>query len=288
MHRQIWQHPNCRRRIPAVAPGRPVGGAGLGGTLGRLASPGAPPARRPCRNVRDVFPQASVRPDLPARFGLEVAGRCLPGSGPAGGDWYDVVTVGRRHVAFCIGDVAGRGAEAAVLMAPLRFAARSYMVGGYRPSAVLGKVSRLVDLDADGRIATAVCGRLDLVSGELLVASAGHPVPFLIDARGCHDVTSVCGPPLGLLEPELGPARRCVTSTVELRPGAAVVAFTDGLFERRGEPIDAGLERMRAALDQSDAWPVGRVLDHLLASMAPEWDDVALLGLRRSNRARWA
>ena len=227
------------------------------------------------RQVSETLQRALLPAHLPQLEGVELAARyCSGGDGvEVGGDWYDVVEVGDRFLFFCVGDVSGRGVEAAVLMAQLRHAINAHAADGREPSVVLSKVGRLVDIGSDGHFATAVCGRLDLASGELTVANAGHLVPVVVDGEGADLLATAVGPPLGVGGAYAGTGRR-------LSPGATVLAFTDGLVERRGEPIDAGLERLRSvACSQA---PLEQLVDHVLATMVPggPHDDIALLGLR--------
>jgi serine phosphatase RsbU (regulator of sigma subunit) len=213
---------------------------------------------------------------LPTRPDLALAVRYLAGTAgiEVGGDWYDVIDVDERTVFFTVGDVAGKGLEAAILMASLRNAITAYATDGDAPGAVLSKIGRLVDVARDGRFATVVCGTIDLPTGRVTLANAGHPRPVLVGADHCGLVTGTVGPPVGV-----GPGGY-PTATVDLRPGDTLLAYTDGLIERRGESLAAGLDRICGAAHYET--PLERLLDDVIAELVPDGppDDIAALGMR--------
>lgn len=228
------------------------------------------------RRVAETLQHSLLPQVLPRREELEIAVRYLPGTADldVGGDWYDLVEVGERQVFFTVGDVAGRGLEAAALMSTLRNSITAFASDGVEPSDVLDKVGRLVDAGRDGRFATALCGVLDLSSGELVLANAGHPELLLIRDGNAEYVPTAVGPPIGV-------ARRSYVATrLRLEPGSVLLAFTDGLIERRDAPLSAGLEHLRQAAVRDVALP--SLLDDVLAALVPAGapDDVALLGIR--------
>ena len=206
---------------------------------------------------------------------LELAVRYLPGTEgiDVGGDWYDVVAVDERHVFFTVGDVSGRGLQAAILMSALRNAIDAYARDADPPGEVLAKVSRLIDVARDGRFATVVCGTIDLDSRAVVMANAGHPTPVLVDRDGGTLLHGPVGAPLGIGEVY-------VEQRFVLPADAVLLAYTDGLIERRGESITAGLERLCATVEYGER--LDPMLDHLLAAIIPAGpsDDVAVLGIR--------
>ena len=222
---------------------------------------------------RALLPQAN--PDIP---GLEIASRYIAGAEGVdiGGDWYSCIAVDDRHFAFVVGDVSGRGISAATIMARLRFTVRAYLLEGHTPDAVLGMCSRQLDLEEDGHFSTVLVGVGDLTSGEVVLASAGHPGPLLVSPSGPHYPSTVAGLPLGI-QPST-----YASSQVWLLPGSTLVAFTDGLVERRGESIDIGLDRLAEAATVPAA-----TLEDLLTSIIDKSaqsgaeDDIAVLAIRR-------
>jgi serine phosphatase RsbU (regulator of sigma subunit) len=189
-----------------------------------------------------------------------------------GGDWYSLFRVGEHHFAFVVGDVSGRGVEAAALMARIRFTLRAYLAEGHPPQLALGLCSAQVDVSRDGHIATALVGVGDLATGEITLASAGHPDPLLATGDGSHFVQTAVGPPLGAGTRSYQP----VTAT--LTAGSMLLAYTDGLIERRGEDLTLGFERLAGSV----RWPADSLEDTLtgvLSVMNHEGneDDIAIL-----------
>jgi serine phosphatase RsbU (regulator of sigma subunit) len=136
--------------------------------------------------------------------------------------------------------------------------------------------SRQFDIDEDGHIATVVVGVLDLETCGLVLASAGHFAPLVVDDEGTTSYLEISpGPPLGVMATTYG------ETTPSMRPGSTLVAFTDGLVERRGESLDVGLERL-AASARKGAANVESLLDVLVADLMHDGseDDTAMLAFR--------
>jgi serine phosphatase RsbU (regulator of sigma subunit) len=221
--------------------------------------------------------QQSLLPrQLPTIPGLEVAVRYSPGvSGTeVGGDWYEVVDLGRRTL-LVVGDVSGRGLPAASVMAAVRHSVRAYATQGDSPEAILRKANQPGVIDLAEHFATVLVAVLDRDKGTLEVATAGHPPPIVVNGNGAHFASVVVGRPIGAPE---GPGHESATTPVE--PGVTVMLFTDGLYERRGEPLDIGLERVRQAAAQSKPLDelVDGVFEALGAGSTP--DDAAMLAVR--------
>jgi serine phosphatase RsbU (regulator of sigma subunit) len=166
-------------------------------------------------------------------------------------------------------------------MASLRFAARAYAADGCEPALVLTKLGMLLDVGDRAEFATVLCARLDPVRAKLLVADAGHPSPVLVDAAGARFVDVPHGPPIGV------PDGAYEQVELDMAPEGTLVAFTDGLVERRGEPLDAGLERLLGAIPTTDG-PLADLVS-ALADSAPHTgrdDDLAILGVRWTTTTR--
>src|SRR5580765_229800 len=123
-------------------------------------------------------------------------------------------------------------------MASLRFSIRAFASQGDSPSAILAKLTRLVDLDQDGHFATVLCAIVNVTARTMTVANAGHPHALLAVGDQVSCIEGPVGVPIGVMG---SPVYESVT--VQIPPRATILAFTDGLFERRGETIDVGLER---------------------------------------------
>jgi serine phosphatase RsbU (regulator of sigma subunit) len=217
---------------------------------------------------------------VPAELGrVQVAARYIAGVEvlDVGGDWYDVIPRGPDCCVFVVGDISGRGLPAATTMAALRFAVRAYVAEGHDIEAVLVRLRGLLDIDTDHQFATVLLGELDTVAGRLRFVSAGHFAPLLLTADGARMLDCPVAPPVGVPSPPAGPA-----TVVPVTTAATLLAFTDGAVERRGEAIDAGLDRLRAAAADAATRPLESMLDDVLAALAGDGkkDDTVLLGIR--------
>jgi serine phosphatase RsbU (regulator of sigma subunit) len=157
-----------------------------------------------------------------------------------GGDWYDVVAAGDQRVLLVIGDVSGHGLHSATTMAQLRHAALAYAAEESRPATVLAKLSDFVNSEDHDYFATVLCALIDVDAHSLTMASAGHIAPLLIDGDEGHYVKFNVNVPIGVMR-EVDYEE----TTVSVSPNSTLVAFTDGLVERRTEILDTGLGRLR-------------------------------------------
>ena len=223
-----------------------------------------------------ILPEAL--PDLP---GLEAAALYEAGTTgiEVGGDWYSLFDVGAGRVVALIGDVAGRGLQAATAMATLRTAAFSYAAQDSRPELILARLGRLVARLPDHQFATVLCMRIDIDRHEIALASAGHLPPLLLSADEVATYVDIkVAPPIGVSgEPPVYEAM-----TVTVAPGSTVLMFTDGLVERRREVIDVGLERLRTAATGRDHGSLDALVAGLARELAPSPtdDDTAILAVR--------
>jgi serine phosphatase RsbU (regulator of sigma subunit) len=217
----------------------------------------------------------NTRPELP---NLEVAAEYVAGAHglDIGGDWFSIMELDEGRFGFVVGDVSGRGIDAVAVMARARFTIRAYLRDGDDPAVVLQKCSQQFDIMVDGHMTTALVGVGDWRSGEVTLASAGHPPPVLLSDAGATLVDVSPGRPLGA---GLGPYP---PTTFTMPPGATLFCFTDGLVERRGEDIDIGLDRLAGVLSAASDLPVDELVRHALNTLrhhdAP--DDIATLALR--------
>lgn len=228
-----------------------------------------------------VVLQHSLLPDgLAELAGLEVAVRYLPGSAgvEVGGDFYDVLPVSATEVALVIGDVAGHDLRAAISMGRVRHAIRAYAIEDPAPGSVMQRLNRLLVQESDS-FTTALYLVLDLRSGQVRMANAGHPPPLVVDGATstCSYLRCEPSPPIGVR-----PESDYETTTGLVPAGSTLVLYTDGLVERRGEVIDLGLERLlTAGASAADSRP-GPLLAHLLDTLpgSTRPDDIALLAAR--------
>ncbi len=223
--------------------------------------------------------QRALLPDeLPRIEGLAMSARYVAGleTMDVGGDWYDVVSCPGDRALFVVGDVSGKGMDAATLMASLHHSIRAYAAQGYQPNAILSALCHLLDIGRDEHFATILCGSVDVRTREVALASAGHFPPLLMTRTGADFVNMEVGPPIGV-ETDT----EYIATVFTIPEGSTLLAFTDGLIERRGESLDVGLARLRDIADGDD-----RQLDALLTELVDELtpngpvDDVAVLALR--------
>jgi type II secretory pathway pseudopilin PulG len=205
------------------------------------------------RSVARLLQLALLPKTLPDIPGTDLAARYLPASNAAdvGGDWYSVIAVDDHAYVFVVGDVSGHGVEAATIMAPLRFTVRSLARLGLPPAEVLAWANQEIDAVEDGRIATVLVAKVDARHHRLTVASAGHPPPLLIAGGTCQVLDLCPGPPLGL------PGSTYEERTFELAAGSTLLAYTDGLVERRDRAVDVGIDQLRELLAAGAAGAAG-------------------------------
>ena len=219
--------------------------------------------------------QRSLLPSTPAeREGLDIAARYRPALSEVGGDWYDVLPLGPGRTGLVVGDVMGKGVQAAAIMGQLSTATRALARLDLPPAELLRHLDDIAGSLGDA-IATCVYAVCDLRRGTCELSSAGHLPPVLATAHGSAELVEVPGGvPLGVGGVDFG------TVEVELAPGSLLALYTDGLVENRGEPIDTGLDTLTRLL--RNAGPsLQRASDSLLSALSPEPDDdVALLLVR--------
>lgn len=225
--------------------------------------------------------QRTLLPDaLPQIPGMRFSAKYLPaGTGvKIGGDWYDVFQLADGHVAFVIGDVVGRGVMAASVMAEIRTALRAYMVQGHPLTEVVSMLNDLLVSMGRNRGATLSILDLDPEAEELEAVTAGHLPPLLVEPDGsARFLEQKHGLPVGVRTGQDYQSFHHPFPT-----GSRLLLYTDGLIERRDEPIDAGLQRLataaRAAAQRTDSSLADNVYRALLDE-TPLEDDVALLAI---------
>jgi serine phosphatase RsbU (regulator of sigma subunit) len=225
--------------------------------------------------------QRALLPQDPSAIpGWQVATYYSPaGDQEAGGDFYDVLPIADDRIVAVVGDVMGRGLEAAAAMAQIRSTIRAYAIANPDPIAVFTAVDKFFEhLDLD-QLVTVLYFVADSDNDIVHIANAGHLSPLIVDDAGCRVVETVAGTPFGVG----GVAREVVSVT--LPPGAALVAITDGLVERRGEDIDEGIARVVEASAGAFGWNADVLMSHVVRVAAAERmhdDDVTVLVLRRT------
>jgi phosphoserine phosphatase RsbU/P len=214
---------------------------------------------------------------LPAVAGVEVAARYVPGSGHVGGDWYDVFVLPSGQLALVVGDVAGSGLAAAVIMGRIRSALRAYALEFAGPAEVLRKLDHKMRYFEEDQVMATVCyAVLDPATGQLVISSAGH-LPPVIAVPGQHGALAQVAAdlPIGIAE-RFGRE----ATTLALVPGSVLCLYTDGLVERRGELLDDGMARLGQAVTPGPPEAVCVSVMQALVGHEHPGDDIALLVLR--------
>jgi sigma-B regulation protein RsbU (phosphoserine phosphatase) len=219
---------------------------------------------------------------LPSVPGLQLESFFKPMSagGEIGGDFYDVFG-DRGDCWLMVGDVCGKGAEAAVLTGFLRYTTVAYARESAGPGSVLERVNQaMLEHDFEGRFATVVLAHLAFEDGAVKVtlAAAGHPAALISRASGGAEELGACGTLLGVFPDPVIPER----STL-LRPGDALALYTDGLAEAHAPESVLTVERMIATLAELRPRSAREAIDSLLELVELDdeaRDDVAILALR--------
>ncbi|MDQ1726062.1 MAG: phosphoserine phosphatase RsbU/P [Frankiaceae bacterium] len=202
-------------------------------------------SERRSRSLARTLQQTLIPPAPPEIPGLDIAAVYRPaGNGEeVGGDFYDVFEIAEDDWAVVVGDVRGKGTEAAVVTALIRYTLRAASVRDPRPSASLRHLNDVMLRDGVDRFATVVLGRLRRAGGRwtATLSCGGHPLPLLSRAGFRPALIGSPGTLLGVLaDPDLHDNR------VELNPGDVIVLYTDGVTEGRRTDVffdDDGLSR---------------------------------------------
>jgi PAS domain S-box-containing protein len=238
-------------------------------------------------SIAHTLQTSLLPPVLPELPGMELAAAYRPaGQGyEVGGDFYDVFNTAEGQWYLVIGDVCGKGAEAAAVTALARYTIRAAAVQHRSPAAILRWLSDAMirQSGGTGRFCTIACAHLDLGASpaRVTVACGGHPLPLLVRADRTSEEVGAPGTLLGMV-----PQPALHDRTAELRGGDTLVLYTDGLTEA-GAPErvwspDELAEAARAAAGGPAAATVDGLVGAAIGSLPRVRDDVAVLALRAS------
>lgn len=228
--------------------------------------------------------QRSLLPARPPSVpGLDLAAKAVPAR-HCGGDYYDFIAYPDGRVCLMVGDVAGKGMPAALLMSSLQ--ARVHVVME-TPEDVAGKMAKLNKSTCgscpDNRFITFFMGVLDPKSGELVYTSAGHNPPLIVRARGGYKRLSGGGVILGVL-----PDAQYEEERIQLEPGDVLVLFSDGVTEAPNpDDEEFGEERLAALVASVAQKPAAEIVEDIHRSVqsftqgAPPADDITVVVARR-------
>jgi serine phosphatase RsbU (regulator of sigma subunit)/anti-sigma regulatory factor (Ser/Thr protein kinase) len=218
----------------------------------------------------------------PESLPIGFAVRYQPATSPlqVGGDWYDVVELDDGRIALIVGDCVGHGLGAATVMGQLRSACRALLLERLSPSAALTALDQFAARLPGARCTTAFCAVLSPDTGELVYSSAGHPPPIMVQPDGTTQLLDGAGAtPLGIFVDRARPEHR-----ETLAPRATLLLYTDGLVERRREPLDTGIARAADLVQENRDTALDDLARQVMSRLAPRegyQDDVALLLYRQ-------
>jgi serine phosphatase RsbU (regulator of sigma subunit) len=228
--------------------------------------------------IAHTLQQSLLPPELPLVPGFELGALYLPqGEGnEVGGDFYDVFSTGEKQWFAVIGDVCGKGAQAAAVTALVRYTVRAAVVHHRSPAGILRWLNAAMLRQRAGRFVTLACARIDIDDPiTVTVACGGHPPPRILRSTGLVEEIGEPGMVLGVL-----PEVRVSDTTTRLARGDGLVLYTDGLTESSAPAVWTP-HQLDAALAGARRQTAQGIVEHLGAQATrPLRDDLALLALR--------
>lgn len=232
------------------------------------------------RIQRELLPKADTRLD-----GWEVAYHYQP-AGPVSGDYCDLIRGRGGELYFALGDVAGKGVAAAMLMSHLSAMLRTLISVGLPLATLMERASRVFcESTLPSHYATLVCGCASS-SGEIEICNAGHPPPLLVCEAGITTIDAT-GLPIGMFSSEQFTSR-----VLRLEPGDALLLYSDGLIEAQGTTgVEYGIDRLSALASSAARGLPAVVIDACVQDVArfrgtrPVTDDLTLMAIRRAADA---
>ncbi|HET6275977.1 MAG TPA: SpoIIE family protein phosphatase [Candidatus Cybelea sp.] len=229
------------------------------------------------REIATEFQRAALPISLPEVPRIRFDGIYVPASNREllGGDWYDALRLGDGRIVISIGDVAGTGLYAAVIMSSMRQVIRGVAQVYADPIAMLDAADRTLKIEYPEMFVTAFVGVLDPVARTLTHASAGHPTPFLRDADGTVAPLGASGLPVGLR------VRGEMATTTVLPESGLLVFYSDGLIEADRNVV-RGLDKLATAIARPDIAINANPADALYRALLKRGgsDDVVVLTAR--------
>ncbi|GAC1355954.1 MAG: SpoIIE family protein phosphatase [Vulcanimicrobiaceae bacterium] len=227
------------------------------------------------RRSSETLQEALLPSHLPKIDQVHFDAVYVPGDDEAqvGGDWYDAFELEDGRIALSIGDVTGRGVQAAVIMGKIRHAIKALTVYESDPAKLLNAADIVLRRSAGDAIVTALVGILDIGDGSFTYATAGHPAPYLRLASGIVLQLPCHGLPLGLRmhdEPQ--------AAQVKLRNGDLLLLYTDGLLESTHD-LQEGERRITTALSELNSETLPEAAHAIRSAVLFDGsrDDVALI-----------
>ncbi|HEX8629083.1 MAG TPA: SpoIIE family protein phosphatase [Catenuloplanes sp.] len=193
-----------------------------------------------------------------------------------GGDWYDSFLITTDKLSIVVGDVVGRGIEAASAMGQLRSAIRALAAAELGPARLVERLDQFVERLETARMATVAYAEIDLRSGEMTYCCAGHLPPVLQEPDGAPRL--LWGGRSAPLGSRAGRTAR-TEDRIRLAPGSRLLLYTDGLIERRDRTLDVGFTELAGELGRRRGAPLAGLTAELADVLVGPGrrDDVCLL-----------
>ncbi|MFF0380592.1 SpoIIE family protein phosphatase [Actinoplanes missouriensis] len=240
------------------------------------------------RAIARTLQRSLLAADVPGgdpRFAVETYYQAAAQDLEVGGDWFDAFLISPTKLAVVVGDVVGRGIDAATTMGQLRSAIRALASAENGPARLLEQLDRFCERVDSARMATVVYGEVDLLNSELSYACAGHLPPLLHEPAGSPQyLLQARSAPIGSRAGD----RHRTEHKVRLAAGSRLLLYTDGLVERRGRPIDRGFEILAREYARRRDAPLKGLTAGLADTMVgrDHGDDVCLLCLTLGTEER--
>jgi len=240
--------------------------------------------QRRAEQLARVLQRSLSPPSLPRIAGLEVAVHYEPSAPEAvGGDFYDLFPLAAGRSGFFLGDVCGKGPDAAAVTSLARYTMRTAAMLHEQPEAILMDLNAALLMDENELppMCTVVYGQVDVAaqSAAITLAVAGQPPPLIVRAGGSIERTAAHGTMLGVID---DPSFH--TCVLRFAPGDAIVISSDGILDTRIDGIRLDEERVSELVagspDASAQELVNRLMDALQHADRPLRDDIAIMALR--------
>jgi len=222
----------------------------------------------------------------PEIAGYEIAGRTIPAQ-EVGGDYYDFIPIDEHRMAFCLGDVTGKGLPASLLMANLQATLRGQTLTTGSPKTCLERSNQLLfQSTSPEKFATLFYAILDSQNHQVYYSNAGQDNPYLCSTQSGIKRLKVGGIPLGML-----PDFVFEQESVPLEEDSLLVVYSDGVTEAmNAEEEMFGDDRIAAVLDQHKLAPASEIINQLVAAVKnhaaghPQSDDITVVVVRRKKQ----
>jgi serine phosphatase RsbU (regulator of sigma subunit)/PAS domain-containing protein len=197
------------------------------------------------RRIAETLQQALLAAELPRIPGVELAALYQPAAGSqVGGDFYSAWPLPGARLALLVGDVSGKGVEAAGITAMVRYMTEALSHHRGEPAALVGELNEMLcPRMADGSLVTLVVVVIDTAGEMLRWCSAGHPPPVVVSGDGAYRTLEDPDPPCGIF-----PGQRFHAGMARFAPGDLLFTYTDGLIEARRDGEEFGERRLREAV----------------------------------------